>query len=141
LAKLLALPFVLKHIHFLAVNFSCPFSPNEFLSFFGKLSFESLTRFCFNRFGVPLVSNPSLQSFCTQYANGFAKPANPVLILVFPFVQTDSGREGGKEGCEEGGSMFEHGFSRPTCTFQLFTLQQSPFTLQEITIGQDKIYG
>jgi hypothetical protein len=102
---------VLKHTHFLAVNFSYPFSPNEFPSFFGKLSFKSLTRFRFNRFGVLLVSNPSLRSFCTQYANGFAKPANPVLILVFPSVQTDSSEGGGKGGCEGGGSMFEHGIS------------------------------
>jgi hypothetical protein len=42
----------------------------------------------------------------TLYANDFAKPVNPDLTLVFPFVQKDSGErgQGGGGGCEEGGS-------------------------------------
>jgi hypothetical protein len=36
--------------------------------------------------------------FCTQYANDFAYPSNPVLILVFPFVRWTMARGGGGGG-------------------------------------------
>ena len=55
-------------------------------SFFPRnLHFRILTRPCFSCLGVTLASNPDLLSFCTQYANDFANPANPVLIPVFLF--------------------------------------------------------
>ncbi len=90
-------------------TFHTPFRLTNFSAFSENSTIEFLTRFRFNHFSVPRVSNPSLQSFCTQYAKNFAKPAIPVLIPVFPFVQWTVARGGGKGGggkCEEGGSMF-----------------------------------
>jgi len=73
-----------------------------------NLYFRILTRPCFIRVGVTLASNPGLLSFCTQYANDFANPANPVFIPVFPFFNKQWWRGGGGRGvkCEKVESMF-----------------------------------
>ncbi len=72
------------------------------------LHFRILTRPCFIRVGITLASNPELLSFCTQYANDFANPANPVFSPVFPFFNKQWWRGGGGWGvkCEKVESMF-----------------------------------
>ncbi len=94
MAKLLACIFRARTYPHLSSTFRTPFRQTIFSAFSENSSFESLTRFCSIRSGVPPVSNPSLQSFCTQYANDFAKPANPV----FPFDQWTVAREGWEGG-------------------------------------------
>ncbi len=93
---------VLKTYPLLPPTSRIPFRLTNFSAFSENATFEFLTRFCFNRFGVPLVSNPSLRCFCTQYANDFAKPANPALTLVFPFVQWTVAGGGGGGGMRRG---------------------------------------
>jgi hypothetical protein len=127
------------HPSFIFTNFSA-LSENS--------TFESPIRFCFIHLGVPLSSNLSLPRFCTQYANDFANSANPVLIPVFPYVQRTMARGGGggKVKCERVGSVFNHEFTPigplPNLYFLTrYTATKNSFTLLEITIGQDKIYG
>ena len=113
-----------------------------------NLYFRILTRPCFTRVGIPLASNPDLLSFCTQYANDFANPANPVFIPVFPFLNKQWWRGGGGRGvkCEKVESMFNknsHRYGPAQTLFVLthYTATKNSFTLLEITIGQDKLYG
>ena len=104
-----------------------------------------LTRPCFTRLGVPLASNPSLLSFCTQYANDFANSANPVLIPVF-FSSTDNGEGvegGGGVKCERVETMFNQeftpiGLAQTLYFLTHYTATKNSFTLLEITIGKDK---
>jgi hypothetical protein len=86
---------------------------NEFPYFHEIFTFEFPTRFCFTRLGVPLASNPSLLSFCTQYANDFASSANPVLIPVsLLFNGHGEGVEGGGGvKCERVETMFNQEFT------------------------------
>ncbi len=90
--------FSCKNISTFVVNFLYPFSPGEFLSFFGKLFFRIPIPLLLNSFWCTLEANLSLQSFCTLYANDLAKPANHVLIPVFPFVQWTVARGGAGGG-------------------------------------------
>ena len=89
-----------------------------------------MIRFCFTRLGVPLVSNPSLQSFSAHsHANDFANPANPVLTPWFIFIVQMMVREelggGGWGGVGEDLSLTMYFFTAgPT---QIYTSQ--PFSL------------
>jgi hypothetical protein len=99
-----------KRTRFLSTAFCTTLSCfNEFL-FSWNLHFRILTRPCFTCLGVPLASNPDLLSFCTQYANDFANPANSVLIPVFLFFNKQwrggGGRWGGGVKCEKVEFMF-----------------------------------
>ena len=97
-----------KHTRFLPIAFYTISSCFNESSFFINLHLRILIRPCFACFGVPLASNPGLLSFCTQYANDFANPANPVFIPVFPFFNKQWWRGGGGRGvkCEKVESMF-----------------------------------
>jgi hypothetical protein len=125
LAKLLAWLCVLKTYPLLPPTSHTPFRLTNFSAFSENSTFEFLTRFCFNRFGVPLVSNPSLRCFlhtiCQRFCQTSEPCPNPMVFLLF----NGQWREGA--GWDEGGSMFEHGFlhkARPNYTFQPFTLQR-----------------
>jgi hypothetical protein len=86
LGKIIGMTFLCRNVPgFCQQIFALLFlvSTNSF--FHENLYFRILTRPCFTRVGIPLASNPDLLSFCTQYANDFANPANPVFIPVFPF--------------------------------------------------------
>jgi hypothetical protein len=96
--------------------------------------------------------NPSIEpwtaKFCTQYANDFANTANPVFIPVFPFFNKQWWRGGGGRGvkCERVESMFNQELTpiwpRPNLIlFDPLHCYKNSFTLLEITIGQEKIYG
>ncbi len=114
-----------------------------------NLYFRILTRPCFTCVGIPLASNPDLLGFCPQYANDFANPANPVFIPVFHF-STNNGEGvegGGGVKCEKVESKFNQELTpigpRPNLILfdPLHCYKKNPFTLLEITIGQEKIYG
>ncbi len=139
--------FVLKTYPLFAANFSYPFSPNEFLSFFGKLYFEFLTRFCFNRFGVPLVSNLVCDVFCTicqRFCQTSEPCPNPMVFLLFNGQWREGGGGGGR-GMRRGWIYVWTRISSPTRPARIVPFNPctatNSFTLLEITIGQDKIYG
>ncbi len=89
-----------KRTRFLSTAFCTILSCfNEFL-FSRNLHFRILTRPCFSCLSVPLASNPDLLSFCTQYANDFANPANSVLIPVFLFFNKQWRGGGGGWGIQ-----------------------------------------
>ncbi len=101
---------------FVSTNLS-PFSWN--------LAFEFLSRFCFTRLGVPLASNPSLLSFCTQYAT--ILPTQRTLFWsLFSSVQRTMARGWGGGGggvkCERVESKFNQELTpiRPHPNFILF---------------------
>jgi hypothetical protein len=81
---------------------------------------------CFIRLGEPLASNPRLLRFCTQYANDFANPANPVWIPVFLFLneQWRGGGGGGRVNCGRVHAMFNQEItpSEPRPNLVLFDL-------------------
>ena len=109
LGKIIGMTFLCRNVPgFCQQIFALLFlvSTNSF--FHENLYFRILTRPCFTRVGIPLASNPDLLSFCTQYANDFANPANPVFIPVFLFFNKQWWGGGGGRGvkCEKVESMF-----------------------------------
>ncbi len=108
------------------------FRLTNFSAFSENSSFEFLIRFCFNRFGVPLVSNPSLRSFlhtvCQRFRQTSEPCPNPMVYLI---VQWTVARGGGGVGGWVGGGVgedlsFNTDFftdkTRPNYTSQPFTL-------------------
>jgi hypothetical protein len=87
LAKLLAWLCVLKTYLLLPPTSRTPFRLTNFSAFSENSTFEFLTRFCFNRFGVPLVSNPSLRRFlhtiCQRFCQTSEHCPNPRFFLLF----------------------------------------------------------
>jgi hypothetical protein len=118
---------VLKNIPTFAANFSYPLLSNEFLSFSENSTFEFMIRLCFNRFGVPLVSNPSLRSFLHTIFQRFCQTGEPCPNpYSLPYCSKDGGeRSGGGGGAGEDLSLNTDFFTdktRPNCTSQPFTL-------------------
>ena len=101
---------------------------------------------CFNRFSVPLVSNPSLRSFLHTVCQRFCQSSEPCSnSLVYLYCSKDGG-ERSWGGVGEDLSLNMYFFTdRPAQTILLnpfhYTATKSPFTSLEITMGQDKIYG
>ena len=126
-----------------------PFRLTNFSAFSENSTFEFLTRFCFNRFGVPLVSNPSLRCFlhtiCQRFCQTSEPCSNPMFFLLFNGQWREEARGmGGGVGedlCLN--TDFFTDKTRPKYTSQPlhYTVTKSSFTLLEITTGQDKIYG
>ena len=129
-----------------------PFRLTTFSAFSENSTFDFLIRFCFNRFGVPLVSNPSLRVFlhtiCQRFHQTSEPCPNPLDFLLFNGQWREEAGGWGGWGVGEDLSLNTDFFTdktRPKYTSQPFTLhcnkKKSSFTLLEITIGQDKIYG
>ena len=79
-----------------------PFRLTNFSAFSENSTFEFLICFCFNRFGVPLVSNPSLRCFlhtiCQRFCQTSEPCPNPMVFLLFNGQWREGG--GGGEGDE-----------------------------------------
>ena len=141
---------MLKNIPTSAANFLYPLSSNEFLSFSENSTFKFMIRLCLNRFGVPLVSNPSLRSFlhtvCQRFCQSSEPCPNPYNLSYCPKLVARGAGGGLGGGVGEDLSLNMYFFTdRPAQTILLnpfhYTATKSPFTLLEITMGQDKIYG
>ena len=119
---------MLKNIPTFVANFSYPLSSNEFLGFSENSTFKFMIRLCFNCFGVPLVSNPSLRSFlhtvCQRFCQSSEPCPNPWFILLFKgWWREELGGGGG--GVGEDLSLTMYFFTAgPT---QIYTSQ--PFSL------------
>ncbi len=109
-----------------------PFRLTNSSAFSENSTFEFSTRFCFNRFGVPLVSNPSLRCFlhtlCQRFCQTSEPCSNPMFFLLFN-GQWREGAGGGGEGEETRVDLclntdFFTDKARPNYTFQPFTLQR-----------------
>ena len=121
---------MLKNIPTFAANFSYPLSSNEFLSFSENSTFDFMIRFCFNRLGVPLVSNPSLRSFLHTVCQRFCQSSEPCPnSYSLSYCSKDGGERsrggGGGGGVGEDLSLNTDFFTdktRPNYTSQPFTL-------------------
>jgi hypothetical protein len=91
---------VQKNILTFAANFLYPLSSNEFLSFSENSTFEFMIHLCFNRFGVPLVSNPSLRSFLHTVCQRFCQTSEP---CPNPYSLSYCSKDGGERRWRGGG--------------------------------------
>jgi hypothetical protein len=99
IGKIIGMTFLCRNVPGFCQQLFTPFflvSTNSLFSW--NLYFRISNPLCFIRLGEPLASNPRLLRFCTQYANDFANPANPVLIPVFLFLNEQWRGGGGVEG-------------------------------------------
>ncbi len=136
---------VLKTYPVLPSTSRTPFSSNEFLSFFGKLYFRIFAPLLLHSSQCTPSIEPQPAKFLHTVCQRFCQPSKPCSDPCFSFVQWTVARGGGGVKCEEGGSVFNHEFSLigppKLILFNPFHCYKNPFTLLEITIGQDKIYS
>ena len=99
IGKIIGMTFLCRNVPGFCQQLFTPFflvSTNSLFSW--NLYFRISNPLCFIRLGEPLASNPRLLRFCTQYANDFANPANPVLIPGVLFLNEQWRGGGGVEG-------------------------------------------